>query len=354
MNALKTLLGFLFLLVNSAYALDAQVLGSEEYVLNQPSINQDTKSGKVIRLLKIELSPEAKKALMHRAQDALNHTHEFSWTPANPIDATMPARVQVGMNNVPVLDQGIHGSCVTFSVTAAIDAFIGKKDYISQLCNLQLGSYLEQHGEGMSGWNGSYTIDVINQIQQYGIVNMDNQKKIGCGGLKKYPTNSSRKKNSFIEPEKFSAMSELVIGKFVNWSEMTHFNSQVTSVDDVKEALNSKNRVVVGVLIPRTDLGIAGAIGKHKTWITNDTWVLTSEIIKGVKKAKFGHNMVITGYDDNAVAYDHHLKKHRGLFTLRNSWGTSYGNHGTFYMSYDYFKLLSYDFYQISSVGNMN
>jgi len=280
----------------------------------------------------------------------LNHTHEFSLAPANPIYATIPAKVQVGMNGVPVLDQGIHGSCVTFAVTAAIDAFIGKKDYISQLCNLQLGSYLEMHGDGMSGWNGSYPINVINQIQQYGVVNMKNQKKVGCGGLKHYPTHSSRKKNSFIEPEQFSAMSELVIGKFVNWSEISQINSQVTSVDEVKEALNSKNRVVFGVLLPRTDLGTVGAVGKYKTWFDKDTWVLTPEILKGVKKAKSGHAMVITGYDDNAVAYDNHLKKHRGLLTLRNSWGGSIGNYGTFYMSYDYFKLLSFNLYRFSSV----
>ena len=92
------------------------------------------------------------------------------------------------MNKVPVLDQGIHGTCVTFAVTGAIDAVIGKGDYVSQLCNLQLGSYLEKHGYGMSGWNGSHAIYVINQIEQFGIINMEKQKKLGCGGMKSYPT----------------------------------------------------------------------------------------------------------------------------------------------------------------------
>ena len=67
----------------------------------------------------------------------------------------LPKRILLGMNNVPVLDQGSHGTCVTFAITAAIDAALSKGDYISQLCQLELGTYLEPMGYSVSGWDGS-------------------------------------------------------------------------------------------------------------------------------------------------------------------------------------------------------
>ena len=48
--------------------------------------------------------------------------------------------------------------------------------------------------------------------------------------------------------------------------------------------------------------------------------------------------MIITGYDDKAVAYDLNGKQHVGLLTLRNSWSENAGDNGNYYMTYDYFK----------------
>jgi len=61
---------------------------------------------------------------------------------------------------------------------------------------------------------------------------------------------------------------------------------------------------------------------------------------------------VITGYDDLAVAIDDQGRIHKGLLTLRNSWGKNVGDHGDFYMSYDYFKLLVLEVQQINSSAN--
>lgn len=252
------------------------------------------------------------------------------------------------MNKVPVLDQGIHGTCVTFAVTAALDATMTKGDYISQLCNLQLGSYMEKHGYGLSGWDGSYASYVIEQMEQYGIVNKVKQLKFGCGGMKYYPTYTDHDPESFMDPEQFSALSESIFGKEVNWSDVFQKTDPGKNLNDVKQALSAGDRLVFAVLLPRTDLGTVGAVGKYKTWIYKDTWVLTPEIIADVDYVEAAHEMVITGYDDNAVAVDNHGVKHKGLLFLRNSWGTSVGDDGEFYMSYDYFKLLTFDITRFS------
>jgi C1A family cysteine protease len=296
---------------------------------------------KVIQLLHVQLSDEEKEFLTNRAKNALEHTHQFAVTAQKSKILGMSTQVQLDMNNVPVLDQGIHGTCVTFAVTGAIDAVIKQGDYISQLCNLQLGSYLENHGYSLSGWDGSNASIVIDQIEQYGIVNKQKQRAIGCGGLKNYPTYSEHDPHSFIEPEQYHALSEPVFGKVINWSDIFQENDAVKTLNEVKEALLAGDRLVFGVLIPRTDLGTVGAVGKHKTWIYQDTWLLTPEILDDIDNVEAGHEMIITGYDDDALAVDNHGKKHKGLLTLRNSWGASVGNYGEFYMSYDYFKLLA-------------
>ena len=332
------------LMVKAAIAQDVTVIGSTTHTLKDSSVrasrNTSPDSDKKIQLLHIQLSDKAKQQLVERAKDVLNHTHQFA---RSNEDSSLPPKVLLEMKNVPVLDQGIHGTCVTFAVTGALDVFFNHGDYISQLCNLQLGSYLEKHGYGPSGWDGSYANIVISQIEEFGVANKQNQHKAGCGGLKHYPTNSHTNPDSFMEPEKFRTMSELVFGKIVNWSDVYKKNDSLQTLNEVKEALYAGDRLVFAVMFPRTDLGFVGAVGKYKTWIDKDTWVLTPEILKGVEHTEDAHEMIITGYDDNAVAVDNHGKKHTGLLKLRNSWGKSSGDSGEFYMSYDYFKLLTFD-----------
>ncbi|MCE0723102.1 MULTISPECIES: C1 family peptidase [Legionella] len=343
---------FAALVINGAYAQDITVVGTLKQTLKQAPANLSRKSlvneEKSIQLLQVHLSDEVRNLLTNRAQDALAHTHQFAYASSNRAASPIPNHVQLGMNNVPVLDQGIHGTCVTFAVTAALDATMTKGDYISQLCHLQLGSYLEKHGYGLSGWDGSYASYVIDQMEQYGIVNKIKQLKFGCGGMKYYPTYTDHDPESFMDPEQFSSLSEFIFGKEVNWSDVFQKTDPAKNLNDVKQALSAGDRLVFAVLLPRTDLGTVGAVGKYKTWIYKDTWVLTPEIIADVDYVEAAHEMVITGYDDNAVAVDNHGVKHKGLLFLRNSWGTSVGDDGEFYMSYDYFKLLSFDITRFS------
>lgn len=344
--------------MDSVFADDVAVIGSIQHSLKSPSRESSTRhqtiqNAKVIQLLRIQVSDEAKELLAARAKDATKHIRQFSVNSTRSESSTLPNQVQINMNKVPVLDQGIHGTCVTFAVTGALDAVIGKGDYVSQLCNLQLGSYLEQHGYGLSGWEGSYAINVINQIEQFGIINIEKQKKLGCGGMNYYPTTSYRNPKTFMEPEQYRSRSELIFGTVVNWSDVFQKTDPTKTLNEVKESLHSGDRLVFAVLLPRIDLGTAGAVGKYKTWISKDTWVLTPQILNGINNIEAAHEMIITGYNDDAVAVDNNGQKHKGLLTLRNSWGSSFGDDGEFYMSYDYFKLLSYDLTRFSK-ANLN
>jgi len=260
--------------------------------------------------------------------------------------SSLPATVDLGMNNVPVLNQGYHGSCVTFALTAAIDAALGKGDYISQLCQLELGSYLQYKGYLMSGWSGTWARQVYDQMLRFGIVSKkDIQKMQGCAGVKEYPVKSLNEGN-IMTPEEYRYVSE-DISEFIY--PLTHMdiigrlengeNQEVVerTFNNIKTALAKGDRITFGTILmlvmnPDCEAGACVTYkGKH------DTWALSNEVENGGAMPA-GHAMIITGYDDNATVTEKNGKSHKGLFMLRNSWGADVGDKGNYYMTYEYFK----------------
>ncbi|MBA3537276.1 MAG: C1 family peptidase [Tatlockia sp.] len=348
----------------NVYAEDVKIVGTLTIPLKLPvsassALKNSPKtadSGNNIELLKIDLSPQAKKNLAARTNAAISHSKQFA---ANLESTPFPRKIALGMNEVPVLNQGEHGTCVTFAVTAAFDAILNKGDYLSQLCQLQFGNYLEKNAYTYSGWKGSFGLTVLNQTEMFGVVPKA-QEQQGCGGLTSYPIKGNAKTDGSISIEEYRQMSE-DLHDHIQWSTiLDHTKAFADRIDtnqivkEIKASLNEGDRVTIGVLLASYEYGVAGAVGKHHS--VNDSWVLTSEIARDVYiNPKFGgHEMVITGYDDDAVALDEHGYEHRGLFTLRNSWSDKAGDQGDFYMSYDYFKLLAMEAARIRAVSEEN
>ncbi|MFT4058034.1 MAG: C1 family peptidase [Legionella sp.] len=330
------------LVSSSLWAQDINIKGTISHTV-MPTIKSTGKTAvptkaKELKLLKIELSNKAKLALAAKVNDALAHKNQFA------MHALLPsAKQQLGMNAVPVLDQGEHGTCVTFASTAAVDAAMNKGDYISQLCQLQVGKYLEENGYGLSGWNGSFGRNVLMQMENLGIISKTKEASAGCGASQ-YPIKEAIPDEP-ISLEQYHHNSEPLKG--ITWSSILDImqtfvdrNDTGKTLANVKKSLDQGDRVTFGTLLLDLKFGFVGAVGTKNA--TNDTWVLTPEIARDVYLHNdfAGHEMIITGYDDNAIAIDDEGRKHQGLLTLRNSWSDQVGDHGNFYMSYDYFKLL--------------
>lgn len=324
-------------------AQDVKIVGTLEQTLKAPQTKSLTQkpATQQIKLLKIQLSDSAIQNLNKRTLATINKSNTTIQR------SNLPRKVELGMNNVPVLDQGSFGSCVTFANTGAVDAALNKGDYISQLCQLQLGMYLEKNSYSMSGWEGSFGRLVLSQMEGFGIVSKEKQKTIGCGGLTDYPKKGLPSEETAMSPEQYHQLSENLNELNIVWSPILDLINALAdrtdtnkTIHDIKIALNEQNRVTFGVLLLDFDLGFSGAVGTHNAKF--DTWLLTPEIARDiVLRPEFGgHEMIITGYDDDAVAIDDHGVEHKGLFTLRNSWGEKFGDKGDFYMSYDYFKVL--------------
>ena len=341
---------------SAAYAhQDIELNGTTKYPLtNTKTSSKSVKfsdSPKYIRLLNINLSDKAWKKL-----DKPIIPSSMSTALATS-RKHLPTQVQLGMDQVPVLDQGPYGTCVMFAVTAAVDAASNHGDYISQLCQLELGQYLENNTGGtvLSGWNGSLGKMVLNQMDSFGFVSKDIERSIGCGGLTAYPSDGVIPENelNLSESRKISTdMSDDTVN--VGWSSLMDFyQAFVDDIDreqvliDVKDSLNNGDRLTFGVLLFAPQLGVVGAVGKHK--VSNDSWIITP-LINGLIKAHDihgEHDMIITGYDDDAIATDEKGQTYKGLLTLRNSWGKNAGDAGNFYMSYDYFKRLGVEVQRI-------
>lgn len=347
------------LMSTTTFAANVSINGTIPGVvhLKQNSVNKDinASSEKEISFERIILSAEAKK---HLAELATKQQKQPNSTVKK---SSLPNESFLGMNGVPVLDQGRHGTCVTFAVTGAIDATInankenGSFDRYSQLCSLELGSTLERKsivhghpGEDIypSGWNGSWGTIVLNQIQTYGLISKSYQESEGCAGVYEYPLSSQFDTGKAMMVPAYKKNSESIFAPIsyqVLMSPEDAFTSKVDPdviLEKVKTAISNKHRVTFGVLLD-VDQGYNGALGTYKAY--HDTWLLTDEIAADAKAGTIqaGHEMIIIGYDDNAEVLDPNNIAHKGVLTLRNSWSSSAGDQGNYYMTYDHFKTLA-------------
>lgn len=289
---------------------------------------------------------------------------------------TSKKSVSLGMGGVPVLDQGPWGTCVTFATTAVVDAATKNTDYISQLCGLELGQYLEQqygNDDQPSGWDGAWAPDILNRMHDYGVIAKTFEIE-GCGGLTAYPTSAyDYDYGQAMDIDTFknhagydnTLLSTVFPIELLNAQNATLSQKDgVTVLKAVKAALDKGDRVSFGILLdinqgsylhPISNAGVFGRYNKQSSDL--DSWVMTKSIAKDLATAKKygdfsafgGHEMIITGYDDNAVITDVSGNKSRGVLTVRNSWNTDVGNQGEFYMSYDYFANFVIEAYDIST-----
>lgn len=333
-------------LIHQTYADDIEIIGSvqtKKPININKNHNLATNNYKYphITLLKLGLSAKAINTIEKRAERTQVNSNylksDLKW---------MPTQIELGMNNVPVLNQGAHGSCVVFSVTEAIDAAMNKGDYVSQVCQLSLGRYIENNGHIPSGWNGAFIRNILSEMDLFGFISKDIQRSNGCAGLIEYPESGEDLPNE--EPiTEFHKFSEKLLTNKVAWSSILDiFQASGDNMNEeeilleIKKSLLAGDRIALGVILIDYQKGVVGAQGSYKS--NNDTWVLTPEMISNINNQQnyVGHAMLITGYNDKATAIDTEGRAHQGLITLRNSWGKNIGDKGDFYMTYDYFKTL--------------
>ncbi len=311
-----------------------------------------------VSIPKVSLSEKAREALVNHIQSVLAKEN-------NEDDNTSPKQTEekvfLGMNDLPVLNQGVWGSCATFATTEAIDAyyhFTGSKQ-ISQLCNLELGLALNT-GDEYGGWDGASIQDILSQINIFGFLVKKYEQKYGCGGLTAYPlqedligegmtelTFSERANHKF----RVGLWHQLITPALTSSDLSNDLAHAKMTIKQIRAAIRRGHRVVIMLGLPITaDPEHNGAIGSYHG--DHNVWMLSDDILNAFSKKNSeegNHALVITGFDDNCITVNENGadKEKCHYVIVRNSWGKDVGDHGNYYVTDLYLGAFLRDAYEI-------
>lgn len=225
--------------------------------------------------------------------------------------------VDLGMAGVPVLDQGQYGTCVTFSSTAALDARLGRGDYISQQCALALDKTL-----GSDWWDGAYyPSQIIDPIKNYGVV-----EKSRCPSF--YPNYDQS-----ISAEAYQSLADKEASAEV--AQINYAYTAKANINGVKTALRAGNRVLIAFLLDGSSQeAVQGfSVRVDGRSYTGGLWACKQGSSPNhCKASNAGHEVLVIGYDEK-----------QQLLKIRNSWSSQVGDNGNYYMSYSFFNSMAVD-----------
>jgi C1A family cysteine protease len=217
------------------------------------------------------------------------------------------------MSNVPVLDQGQEGTCVTFSSTAALDAVLKQGDFISQQCSLMLDDSL-----GTSFWNGAnMPSEIIVPLQQNGVVAQGD-----CPST--YPDTSAT-----LDVPTYQTLVSPAESATVANVEYEYFAA--ANLASLKAALQQGHRVLIGFHVYT---GSQQAVqGFNVNGQVGGLWACKQGSSPNYcRPSMSGHEVLVVGFDDS-----------QQLLKIRNSWGTSVGDSGDYFMTYTFFSSMAID-----------
>ncbi len=289
--------------------IDYELKLKNEKGISENLLNQNRKETQKIKLLKI-IPTEKMVYENHLANLEMEKMGgEIDYRNGIVPFSDSQGAVDIGMKNVPVLNQGTDGTCVTFAVTAALDAKNDLGNYIDQQCTLALA-----RGLNMNLWNGTYAKVVLNMIWKHGYV-----KKRNCWGAE-YPS-----PYQVVYPQKYLEISDTRYSNNMTWIYENRGN-----LDSLKTAINRGYRVLLGIDLPMPN---GFNIKVRNQNFNGGLWACQQGNSQNYCfNSGIGHEVIAVGYDDN-----------QKLIKIRNSWGQRVGENGEFYMTYNYLKSMTWD-----------
>lgn len=222
--------------------------------------------------------------------------------------ASLPTKVDLRPNCSPVEDQGDIGSCTGNAIASVIEYLYRKAKRTVDVSRLFI-YYEERLLEGTIGYDsGAYIRDGIKVVNKKG------------APLESYWPYVERK---FTYKPTQTAYTDALKRKAIAYQRVADFNG-------VKSAVAQGYPVVIGFDVYASfeseEVARTGQMPYPNT--------ATEELLGG-------HAVVIVGYDDSTQK-----------FIVRNSWGSSWGDKGYFYMPYQVIKntSMSEDFWIVTSV----
>ena len=215
----------------------------------------------------------------------------------------------------PIEDQGYLGSCTGNAIAGQIELIDRKNNKNLDVSRLFI-YYQERVYENTVRWDaGAYIRDGLKAVNQ-----------VGAPLETLWPYIESK----FAVKPTTAAYTDAARRKVTGYAKCTNFTS-------VKNALAAGNPVTVGFYVYESF-----------EWAQNTNTGVMPYPNTAREAFLGGHAVCLVGYDDNFRGTG------QGYFIARNSWGTSWGDNGYFYMPYQVIQntSMSSDFWTISTVRN--
>lgn len=230
----------------------------------------------------------------------------------------------------PVYDQGDQGSC-TANAGCACRSMLAKDPslYLSRAFQY----YNERLIEGTADEDsGASMRDIVKAVSQYGIC-PDTEMPYSDKDFKTAPSKQGYEDALKYKIEKYTRVSS-VAG--IQHSLVTR-NQPVLLGMVVYESMESEAVAKTGVLpMPQKD---EQQLGGHAVLIVGYTDKLPEAVSEKVASQK-------CECIEKIIDFIRHRKQASGYLIVRNSWGSTWGDHGYFYMPYEYVEAgLAYDFW---------
>ncbi len=253
---------------------------------------------------KVRLHPTLRRAYGWKRGLPQPKDKVFATTFAGPL----PGQVDLRPLMPPVYDQGDLGSC-TANAFAALGEFLMNKQGIRSYVPSRLFIYYNERAiEGtISEDSGATMYDGATVVESLGL-----------------PRESKWWYNTF----KFKVKPNKVVYSEGAAHRLQGVSSVIQDLDEFKTVLASNNVFVGGISV----------FESFECDDVQNTGVVP--LTKAGEKLLGGHAITIVGYDDD-----------RSVFIGRNSWGEEWGDHGYFYLPYDYLTCadLADDFWTATS-----
>jgi len=248
-----------------------------------------------------------------------SRTPLFNWVPDKidkrdyiyqPNQVRLPSVVDLRSYCTPIEDQGSLGSCTGQAIAGAIEMLNKRNNKPTDVSRLFIYYYTRLLEGTVNYDSGAYIRDGIKACNHYGAP----LERLWPHDIGKFRTRPSESANIDAAQRKVTLYE------------------RATDFDACINALSNGYSVVVGFTV-------------YTSFMTPIVYKSGIMPYPNTRKEKIlgGHAVLLVGYDNLAQR-----------FIARNSWGTSWGANGYFYMPYDVIKNtnMSADFWVIKSVNN--
>lgn len=243
----------------------------------------------------------------------------------------VPDVVDHRLNQTPVKDQGIRATCVPFAALAQIEAQIKATEGQEVDLSEQYANWLFMKINGKNQCNDIVvTTDAVVHLTNHGVCEEP---------LFPYEDKEVVERHCGAQPSaEAKANAQYGIEDYDILFRFGHSGPSLSNPNYVETILSQGHDIVVGLeiaLIRPDDNGV------YDVFLDRFRRAVSVTGTNGLSGNAPGHAMLVVGYDKRGP---------QPFFIVKNSWGADKGDHGYFFLSYEYFSTYAKVGYIITGV----